>query len=100
MAFTLGNPLIFPVGTNVANLSRSIKVHSIVTAVGSATAVTAQITDVSGSVMFASSYPATIGMNSLEQQSPIILPGGTNAALTNWTVTVTGAGGQLYLYHR
>ena len=102
MSLTLDNPIGCPAGTTTANLNRSIKATEIMLVAASATAGTMVIADLNGNIQFPGlQVPATAGaVASIVFNTPLILPGGQNATISNWVVTVTGTGVTGWIRHR
>lgn len=102
----MADPLVFAAGTTTANLVRAIKVTKAVLLQASATAATAQVTDLNGNIHIPlMSVPATVNASQvLDYAVPKVLPGGALApvggTIPNFIVTVTGAGASLYLTFR
>jgi hypothetical protein len=99
----MANPLVFAAGTITANSSHSLKITKVELTTASATAASAQVTDISAAILIPTmSIPATVNASQvLDFAVPMIWPGGTAAIPTNnFVVTVTGAGASLYVWHR
>jgi hypothetical protein len=107
----MANPLVFSTGTTVLNLGHSVKMTKLTALAQSATAVSVVLTDPSGNNIGSPIYcPATANTEvSADYPTPCIVPGGANAyaiplttitPIVNATMTITGAGGLAYLYHR
>jgi hypothetical protein len=96
------NPITITAGTTTLNSSHSLKVTKVTAFAQSATVVVVNINDLNGNpFMVPIAVPATVnGEVTADFTAPMILPGGTNLSVTNAVVTVTGAGGLAYIYHR
>jgi hypothetical protein len=98
----MANPISLAAGTTTLNSSHALKVSKIVVVANSATAVSVTINDLNGNPFIPPILvPATANAEvTSDYVVPVILPGGTNLSVTNAVVTVTGAGGAAYIYHR
>jgi hypothetical protein len=97
------NPLVFSAGTTTINSSHALKCTKITVVAGSATAVSMTMSDLNGDIMGVPIYvPATAALEVTGDYTtaPLIIPGGTSLSVTNAIITVTGAGGTAYVYHR
>jgi len=98
----MANPISLAAGTTTLNSSHALKVSKITAVANSATAVSVTINDLGGNPFIPPILvPATANAEvTADYVVPVILPGGTNLSVTNAVVTVTGAGGAAYIYHR
>jgi len=98
------NPLTVSAGAAVTlNSSHALKVTKITVVAQSATTVSMTISDLNGNPMAVPIFvPASVNaeVTADYNPAPLTIPGGTNLSVTNAIVTVTGAGGIAYLYHR
>ena len=97
------NPITVSAGAAVTlNSSHALKVSKITVVAQSATAVSMTMSDLNGNPMGVPIYvPASVNAEvTADYTVPLVVPGGTNLSVTNAIVTVTGAGGVAYLYHR
>ena len=100
----MANPIVFNAGTTTLNSSHALKMTKLTAVATSLTAVSVVLTDLGGNVIGVPVYiqtPATVNAEvTADFATPCIVPGGVNLSLTNAIITVTGAGGVAYLYHR